>query len=877
MDRRSVPRRGETVGTESTAPLCRSPTMAHTRTMNPTRLRRAPAALVLAAVLAVATPGARAACPTPPADVNGDDATDVVDVQCVILTTLWTLGPTGDPPGCLAGEPSLADLECGGSVDVADVVVAIRLVLGLPLSPAMDANGDLCADACQGCVAAPATCDDGDPCTADACDPGTEQCTHGAVSCSDGDPCNGVETCSPGVGCVPGAAPTCSDGDPCNGVETCVPGVGCTAGAPLSCSDGDPCNGVETCVPGVGCTAGAPLSCSDGDPCNGVETCVTGKGCIAGTAPCTNQQACVGSACVDLYPDRRVGIFYLAWHAYASDAIRKLAPSQRLTLEDVIQSPATMPSAMIQSHGLYGEAAAFHYSVEPQLGFYCLYRPRPGEAPYPEPDAIAPCPNISEVAATHAELLWSAGVDFVFVDLTNIPFYSTFADVLGVRPIEVLAEEWRALRDSGVMTPQIAAWVPMPPKSGASTWTWEKLRTALYDDPAYDDLVLRDKKTGRKVLFAVENGGFPLDAGALAAAESNGGKNDVLVVPMWGNLSAAELAAGRASWMQPCEAPGPPNGDLQFTTLVAHQNPCSNRYTTASKLGTVLSVSASFQVGYASLPMQAAGRNEGLTLKKQFQTAFAVKPDYLLINSWNELIAQPQSNAGVTSQGPMGHSMGITPSADGSYDWLWVDTYGAEFARDLEPTVEYGDGPYQLMRSCITAYKAGGCGAAPGEACCQIQQTYTLVHSMRIKDPDQSMDTDHVPTTAFDEVLALLGTGSWEQVCNPFYGPPSTCATSSNLSGDAPFQLLTQPGPGRVGLYRCYSGVDHFISTSSTCEGTTGEGLLGYLSTTRTSHTPRPLCRCYNTPAQAHFHWIGESCPTSLPGVSHESLLGFVK
>ncbi|GMV40124.1 MAG: hypothetical protein AMXMBFR64_18400 [Myxococcales bacterium] len=752
--------------------------------------------LLVLVVLTLPSPEARAACLSPPGDVNGSGATDVVDVQCLILTTLWTLAG-GEVPTCLAGPPATADLECSGVVDVVDVVAGIRLVLDLPLSVAMDQNGDGCPDACQGCVADPSACDDGDPCTADACE--GEQCTHSAVMCDDGNPCNGVETCAPGVGCSPGAP------------------------------------------------------------------------------PCTNQQSCAGGVCTDLYPAKRVGIFYLAWHAYASDAIRALPPSQRLTMEDVIRAPAVQPSAMLLDHGLFGEAAAFHYSVEPQLGFYCLVRSRPGEGGYPEPDAVGPCPNIAEVAATHASLLWSAGVDFVFVDLTNIPFYSPFADVLGVRPLEVLAEEWRKIRDQGGMTPQIAAWVPMPPKTGPSTWTWEKVFSGLYDHPAYDDLVLRDEKSGRKVLFAVENGGFPLDPGAVAAAESNGGKHDVLVVPMWGNLGAAELAGGRASWMQPCEAPGPPDGALTFTTLVAHDNPCLNRYTTTSKLGTVLSVSASYQVGYASLPMQASGRNGGLTLKKQFQTAFSVKPDWLLINSWNELVAQPQSNAAVTGQGPLARSMGIVPSADPSTEWLWVDTYGAEFARDLEPTVEYGAGPYQLMKSCISAYKAGGCGAAPGEACCQIQQEYTLVHSMRLKDPEQDMDTDHVPTTSFNEVLALLGTGAWEQVCNPFYGPPSTCGTGGNLSGDAPFQLLTQPGPGRVALYRCFTGIDHFVSTSPTCEGTQGEGLLGHLSVTRTSHTPRPLCRCHNVTAQRHFHWLAESCPTWLPGVAHEALLGFVK
>jgi hypothetical protein len=36
---------------------------------------------------------------------------------------------------------------------------------------------------------------------------------------------------------------------------------------------------------------------------------------------------------------------------------------------------------------------------------------------------------------------------------------------------------------------------------------------------------------------------------------------------------------------------------------------------------------------------------------------------------------------------------------------------------------------------------------------------------------------------------------------------------------------------GTVGLYRCVIGWDHFLSTDPSCEGTTVEGLLGYIGT----------------------------------------------
>ena len=89
---------------------------------------------------------------------------------------------------------------------------------------------------------------------------------------------------------------------------------------------------------------------------------------------------------------------------------------------------------------------------------YCLYRPRPGE----NATADTPvCPNIAQVARQHAEWLTSAGFDYVLVDFSNWPTTDGNCqpdcgpigtttvpsnDVEVLRPLEVLAEEWLALR-----------------------------------------------------------------------------------------------------------------------------------------------------------------------------------------------------------------------------------------------------------------------------------------------------------------------------------------------------------------------------------------------------------------------------------------------
>jgi hypothetical protein len=555
------------------------------------------------------------------------------------------------------------------------------------------------------------------------------------------------------------------------------------------------------------------------------------------------------------YPDHRVGMFYLTWHAYAYDAVARLPSSAQLTVEDVIRGGDLQFSDLISDAGLYDAAFAFHWHQEPAIGFYSLYRPRDGEPTPAEPYGAEGYPDTASIAAAHASQLWNAGVDFVYVDLTNLQTNGDFADVLGVRPLEVLLEEWGALRRAGVPTPQVAAWLPLTDVGAA-----EPIFRAVLDayDTATPDLILTHD--GREVLFVVENASLPISAANRAEVEARG----VLPVPMWGNLSEAELNAGRAGWMQPCTT------GANFTPFVDPTTPCDQWYTTASPLGTVVSVSRSYQMGYASLPLQASGRRDGLTFQRQMATALAVQPDYLLVNAWNEHIAQPQANPYDASYGALRRSMGVTDAADGSADWLWVDMYGAEFNRDFEPTLEDGGAGYALLQSCLRVYQTGATSCTDGsEACCQLADPLVLVRSVRWAGG--TLAGDHVPTLDASEADALAATGYWEEVCNPHYGPPGLCG--GGTTGDGPFQLYTTAGSDRVALYRCYSGADHFISGDSACEGRTTERLLGYGSAVPTSAMPRPLTRCYVTDGP-HLHWLDGACPA---GSNGEAVLAYVR
>ncbi|MSP57067.1 MAG: hypothetical protein EXR69_15935 [Myxococcales bacterium] len=566
------------------------------------------------------------------------------------------------------------------------------------------------------------------------------------------------------------------------------------------------------------------------------------------------------SSAPQVYPAHRVGIFYLAWHAYAYDAISRIDPASRLTVEDVIRGGDLQFSDMIDDAGLYGEAQAFHWHQEPDLGFYSLYRPRDSEATPAEPNGAVAYPDTAHIAAVHAQQLWDAGVDFVYVDLTNLQATGDFADVLGVRPLEVLIEEWGALRRAGTPTPQIAAWLPLTDVGTAEPILRPLL--AAYAD-AEPDLILTHG--GKRVLFAVDNSGMPIDAANRAEVEAA----NVLIAPMWGNLSQGELdgsgpGEGRAGWMQPCTSGG------TFTTLITQATPCSQGYTTTSPLGTVLSASRSFQIGYASLPLQAAGRLGGLTFQRQMATAFSVQPDFLLINAWNEHIAQPQANPYDSSLGPLRRSMGMTDATDGSADWLWVDMYGSDLGRDFEPTVEDGGAGYALLQSCLRVYRSrsAACGDS-SEACCQLAEDRVLVYSVR--QSGGATAGDHVPTVEATEVRDLVANGGWDEVCNPHYGPPGLCG--GGTTADGPFHLYASGGADRTALYRCLTTADHFISPDPACEGTTHERLLGYAATTASSDAPRPLTRCV-TSTIFHLHALDGPCPA---GSTAESVLGYVR
>jgi len=544
-------------------------------------------------------------------------------------------------------------------------------------------------------------------------------------------------------------------------------------------------------------------------------------------------------------PAHRIGIFFTGWDAPAAQArARREAAGQTVnTVEDVLRSNgAAKVSDLLYTPGEYNNAAAFHYHVTPSLGPSCLYRARPGQT-----GVYADCPNISQAARFHADQLRALDVDFVLIDATNLDTFSAFSDGIQLRPAEVLFEEWAALRAQGVVTPQLAIWANI----GSANADLYSKDLDLYNDPRFSDLVMRDTKTGKKLMFVVDPGRQDL----FNAIQSNGGRNDVTAVWMWGNMDGSKYAAGRWSFMSPCRTPSG-----EFTTYFPTGS-CDQLRTTNSPVGSQLAVSLSYQVGFASVPFQASGKLEGFTLRRQFEAAFAQHVDYLFLNGWNEVIAQPQTD----TQG--GGSMGLEyePANAPLKGRQWVDTYGVEFDRAMMPTKEEGTRYTDLVASCVRVYRSGHatCDLA-GEACCQAADPFVTVYSLK------ETGGDFLPTTSAAEKNALVGQGNWKERCTPYGGTPYLCTQNGDTAG--PFRLYSAAGTNRAALNRCLFGVNHFLSTSANCEGQVVEGALGFISTVKTSATPRPLARCLQ--GAFHSHSTTGTCPA---GTTTEFILGYVR
>eukprot|EP00947_MAST-08B_sp_MAST-8B-sp1_P001965 g1965.t1 len=582
---------------------------------------------------------------------------------------------------------------------------------------------------------------------------------------------------------------------------------------------------------------------------------------------------------------RSAGILYEVWHSEAATAMAEVKARGLpvLTTERVIRSNGTLQLADVfpAAHGPFSSADI--YNVEPAvLGFYCLSSKRTAN------DSLPDCPMRQQVARRHAQMLVSAGFDYIAVDITNWPQVNAATDVAILRPLENLFDEWLTMRAEGLSTPLIATWAvsPVATYTDGHQTTWQWILDHVYNNATRQPLLWRRPNQQKKTLFLPQRSDYNETVAQLI--RSNGGRNDIDVVGMW----ALSVGKGSTAWgfFAPCTTPAG-----AFTTSMVGVDDDCNQFpalTSASSSGgggggvvEEISASGGYMLNQCSLPFASPGHLRGLTLQRLFKQVLEAGAPNLFVSSFNEHFGGRQAPA---SGSDIAFNMGLPD--DAQRNQVWVDTYGAEFSRDLEPSVEGGSRIWEVASACVQLYKAGKTCASSSSSsspCCTTDDKLVYGNAWSLTNAAAGDALVTASRAERDALLKAAG-GAWKEVCNPIAGPTVFCVDGSMKGGrNGPFMLMSTPNatmaalPGAelVPLYRCLAPATtkHYMSARADCEGLgKQESVLGYMSSLRGYETLRALRRCGGGSAAESTGWshaLDLGCEDGGPGV----LLGFVR
>jgi hypothetical protein len=168
--------------------------------------------------------------------------------------------------------------------------------------------------------------------------------------------------------------------------------------------------------------------------------------------------------------------------------------------------------------------------------YYCWWRHRNGSSNKLARELVPPdCENITANARYLAQLWHTSGIDVVVPDTTNRLYVEDpDADLLNIRPVEVLLEELSKLRKQSVPTPQMAVWTV----AGHNTTMFRGM-LPLLNRPEFSELWLRNS-LGKAIYFihgppgcrpwpvgGVDPAGHHCDVNTISEIEANGGAHNV--------------------------------------------------------------------------------------------------------------------------------------------------------------------------------------------------------------------------------------------------------------------------------------------------------------------------------------------------------------
>jgi hypothetical protein len=349
--------------------------------------------------------------------------------------------------------------------------------------------------------------------------------------------------------------------------------------------------------------------------------------------------------------DRKVGVFYFLWigaHGYDrhEDHNEVQAPASTdvdspYDNNEILKANPTNPQ--------YGPVHAFHHWGKPYFNYYVS--------------------NDRWVIRKHAQMLSDAGVDVIFLDVTNALHY--------LPTVNILCEEYKSMRANGNKTPQIAFVLNAQPAQTLNT-----IYTQFYAAGLYKDLWFNwDDKP---LILCPDDASIPASQ-----------KSFFTMRHTWFDSRGAWFGDGMNKWTWGDYYPQGTGKSAKYAKEEVSVLPATHP---TSNLGR------SFNGQTQPSEPEAESTGAGIYFKLQAQKALEISPRIVFLTGWNEWVAMRFTDGAAAS------FVG-KPIKQG--DTYFVDAYNHEYSRDMEPVDgSFGDNYYYYMADFIRKYK----GVKPVEA-----------------------------------------------------------------------------------------------------------------------------------------------------------------
>lgn len=366
--------------------------------------------------------------------------------------------------------------------------------------------------------------------------------------------------------------------------------------------------------------------------------------------------------------DKYVGIFYFIWHSRAD------TPYDNTAL-----------LAVDPAHPHYGPVPAFHWWGEPAVGYFR------DDDPW--------------VARKNLQMLGEAGVDVLFLDVTNA---ATYPD-----DVQVLFDTAEAMRREGFRTPQIGFLT-----HSSTNAIVTKLYETYYAPGRYETLWFRWQ--GKPLLLG-DRDKTPLDP---------------KIDRFFTRRDSWAWSPGRDKWQWLDKYPQ--RAAWHDNPSVPEEVPVSVAGHPTDNLGRSYHSAETWGKG-TEPPVDSQGRTpqsgEGLQFQQQWNRALQIDPQFVFVTGWNEWIAQRFESGAGGGPGFLGRT--LKPG-----ETFFVDNYNEEFSRDIMPMRGgYGDNYFMQLVANIRRFK--GVPAQPASQGFHAPKTWADWANIGPPFLDPVGDTEH--------------------------------------------------------------------------------------------------------------------------------------